>query len=72
MTTDSRNQPTETNRNLPAGTKVVHNDDGEPGWIIDVCTLRRNGIGVFSYLVETAYGKEVWEASELFVPQNEE
>jgi len=60
---------TKTNRRLTPGTLVVSYADGEPGQIVRVCTLRRNGIDAWSYLVQTATGREVWDASALFVPQ---
>lgn len=63
------NRTTNNNRRLPKDTLVVNTDDGESGRIIEVCTLRRNGIDAFSYAVQTAYGREVWEVGELFVPQ---
>lgn len=56
-------------RRLTPGTLVVSREDGEPGRIVQVCTFRRNGIDAWSYLVQTAYGEEVWEAGELFVPE---
>ena len=61
-------ETTNNNRRLPKGTLVVHTDDGESGRIIEVCTFRRNGIDAFSYAVQTASGREVWEVGELFVP----
>ncbi len=57
--------------NLTPGTLVVSMADGEPGRIERVCTYRRNGRDAFSYLVQTAQGREIWEAGELFVPANE-
>ncbi|MCI0364932.1 MAG: hypothetical protein L0219_13725 [Phycisphaerales bacterium] len=65
----NRTETTNTNRRLPKGTLVVNSDDGESGRIIEVCTFRRNGIDAFSYVVQTAYGREVWEVGELFVPE---
>ena len=65
MTTTTKN----ANRRLTPGTKVVHTEDGEPGTIEQVCTLRRNGLDAYSYAVQTADGREVWYASELFVPE---
>jgi len=46
---------------------VVSNEDGEPGHVAGVCTYRRGG-GAWSYVVETKYGREVWDAGGLFVP----
>ena len=60
------------NRRLRPGTQVVSKADGEPGRIERVCTHRRNGIDAWSYLVQTAEGREVWEAGELFVPAAEQ
>lgn len=57
-----------TNRRLTPGTLVVSREDGEPGRIVRVCTFRRNGLDARSYLVDTAYGREIWEVGELFVP----
>ena len=53
------------NRNLKPGTKVVSNQDAEPGTIVGVCTFRRNGTDAWSYLVDTAYGREVWEVGQI-------
>ncbi len=58
-----------TNRRLTPGTQVVSKTDGEPGRVIRVSTYRRNGIDAWSYLVETAYGQEIWDAGDLFVPE---
>jgi hypothetical protein len=60
--------PNAKNRGLPGGTRVVSKLDGEAGRIERVCTYRRNGSGAWSYLVQTAGGREIWEAGELFVP----
>jgi hypothetical protein len=68
MTDSTTNQTENNNRHLPKGTLVVNTDDGESGRIIEVCTFRRNGIDAFSYAVQTADGREVWEVGELFVP----
>ena len=64
MTTNAENN----NRRLKNGMQVVSKNDGEPGTVLRVCTCRRNGIDAWSYLVETAYGREIWEVGELFVP----
>ena len=56
------------NRRLTRGTQVVSTTDGEAGRIQRVCTFRRNGMDAWSYVVQTAYGREIWEAGELFVP----
>ena len=63
---DATNDP----RRLPAGTLVVSHEDGEPGHIVGVSTFRRNGENAWSYVVDTQYGREVWEVGELFVPAN--
>ena len=62
------NATTKTNRHLTPGTLVVSRADGQPGQIVRVCTFRRNGIDAWSYLVQTATGREIWEVGELFVP----
>ena len=59
---------TNANRRLQPGTKVVSTTEGESGMVVRVSTYRRNGIDAWSYLVDTADGREVWDASELFVP----
>jgi len=71
MTTTKATKTTKNpNRYLEPGTLVVNREDAEPGQIISICTLRRGGnSGAFSYLVETAYGREVWEVGTLFVPE---
>ena len=63
---------TKANQRLKPGTMVVAKKDGEPGTVARVCTYRRNGIGAWSYLVDTKDGREIWEAGELFVPANEQ
>lgn len=55
------------NQKLEVGTKVICTNDGEPGRIVRVSTFRRNGINAWSYVVNTAYGNEIWEAGEIFV-----
>jgi hypothetical protein len=60
------------NRRLQPGTKVVCTADGEPGTVVRVSTYRRNAIDAWTYLVDTADGREVWDASELFVPATEQ
>jgi len=64
-------ETTRTNRRLKAGTMVVSSEDGEPGHIVRVCTHRRSGVDAWSYVVETKYGREVWEVGELFVPDQQ-
>jgi hypothetical protein len=61
-------ETTRANRRLAAGTTVVSTEDGEQGCIVRVCTHRRNGVDAWSYVVETQYGREIWEVGELFVP----
>jgi hypothetical protein len=63
---------THANRRLKPGTRVVSQVDGEPGRVVRVCTYRRNGIDAWSYLVDTADGREIWETGELFVPAPEQ
>jgi len=58
------------NRSLTPGTLVVSTFDGEPDRIARVCTYRRNGIDAWSYAVDTQDGREVWDAGEIFVPEN--
>jgi len=60
------------NRRLKRGTTVVSTEDGVHGRIARVCTFRRNGVDAWSYVVETQYGREIWDAGELCVlaPQN--
>jgi hypothetical protein len=67
MATTTKN----ANRRLQPGTTVVSKTDGEPGRVVRVSTYRRNGIDAWSYLVETAYGQEIWDASDLFVPEKD-
>ena len=61
-------ETTRANRRLRPGTAVVSNEDAEPGRIVRVCTYRRNGVDAWCYVVETAHGREVWDAGTLFVP----
>lgn len=71
MTTNHNHQ--NQKRNYQPGTKVISNQDVEPGTIVGVCTYRRNGVDAWSYLVDTAYGREVWETSEFFLqPANDQ
>ena len=58
-------------RRLQPGTQVVSKTDGEPGRVVRVATHRRNGIDAWSYLIETAYGQETWDAGELFIPEQD-
>ena len=58
-------------RRLTPGTQVVSKTDGEPGRVVRVSTYRRNGIDAWSYLVATAYGQEIWDAGDLFVPEKD-
>jgi hypothetical protein len=50
---------------------VIAVADGEPGRIIEVCTFRRNG-QAYSYVVETATGREIWQADEVVLPAADE
>ena len=65
--TNTPKTPKNPNRHLKPGMRVVNIEDGEPGRIVRVCSYRRNGEDAYSYLVETAYGREVWEVGELSV-----
>jgi hypothetical protein len=56
---------TNAKKYLKPGTKVVSNQDAEPGTIVRVCTYRRNGSAAWSYLVDTAYGREIWEVGHI-------
>ena len=67
MATTTKN----ANRRLTPGTQVVSKTDGEPGRIERVSTYRRNGIDAWSYEVATAYGREIWDAGDLFVPEKD-
>ena len=58
-------------RRLTPGTQVVSKTDGEPGRVVRVSTYRHNGIDAWSYLIDTAYGHEIWDASDLFVPEKD-
>lgn len=62
-TTRPRDLPT-----LPAGTLVVSTLDGEPGRIVQPSTYSRNGKYVWSYVVLTSDGREVWDVADLFLP----
>lgn len=53
-----------TYRHLEPSTQVFSREDGEAGRIVRVSTYRRNGIGAWSYLVDTAHGREIWDASD--------
>jgi len=66
--TTNATHTTKTNRRLAPGTQVVSREDGEAGRIARVSTFRRNGIDAWSYLVDTAYGREIWDAGDLFLP----
>lgn len=70
MTTTTTNPAPLNLRRLTRGTLVVNADDAESGRIIDVSTYRRNGVDAFSYRVETASGREIWEVGQLFVPES--
>ena len=50
---------------------MVSKTDGEPGRVVRVSTYRRNGIDAWSYLIDTAYGHEIWDAGDLFVPEKD-
>jgi len=59
---------TNANKRLKPGTMVVAKSDGESGTVARVCTYRRNGIDAWSYLVDTATGREIWHRADLFLP----
>ncbi|MCS6954612.1 MAG: hypothetical protein NZM33_17375 [Bryobacteraceae bacterium] len=61
---------THATRRLQPGTLVI-TADGEPGRIREVCTFRRNG-DAYSYVVETAYGREIWHADEVVLPARDD
>lgn len=63
-----KTKTTNANRSLKPQTQVVSKIDGEPGKVVRVCTYRRNGYHAWSYLVDTASGREIWDAGDLFVP----
>jgi len=65
------NNATRANRRLKTGTAVVSKVDGEPGRIVRVSTARRNGVDAWSYVVETQHGREIWDASDIFLPTND-
>lgn len=56
-----------TGQNLKPGTRVISTLDGEPGTVVRVSTYRRNGQRAWSYIVDTAYGREVWQAGDVIV-----
>ena len=59
-------------RRMRPGTAVVSTADGESGTVVRICTYRRNGIDAWSYLVDTAYGREIWHRGELFAPASDQ
>ena len=63
MTTNKK-----TNRHLTPGTRVVNCEDAEPGQVICTLDIDRRGQAC-SYIIQTAYGREVWAASAMFVPE---
>lgn len=56
-----------TNNHLPAGTKVLNTDDGEPGTILNGFTWIPQTGEWTEYEVETAYGIERWERRKFIV-----
>lgn len=66
------NNTTTTNANHKPGTKVVSKIDGEPGTVVGICTYCRNGFQAWSYLVDTASGREIWHRGDLFLPAQEQ
>ena len=55
-------------KRLAPGTRVVSTQDGEGGTIERIATFARNGIHAWSYVVQTAYGREIWYRGDLLVP----
>lgn len=53
---------------LPNGKMVVSKLDGEPGSIIQVCSMNRSRTRPTAYVVETVEGREIWDAADTFVP----
>lgn len=58
-----------TTVNLTVGTKVVSMLDGELATIIRPSSHNRNQNKAISYLVNTQFGREIWDASDLFIPE---
>jgi hypothetical protein len=52
------------NKHLPAGTKVLNTEDGEPGTILNEFTWNPQTGEWTEYEVETAYGIERWQRSQ--------
>ena len=50
------------------GTVVVSMLDGEDGTILQAASYNRNRTKVWSYTVQTQYGREVWDTCDLFIP----
>jgi len=48
---------------IPAGTRVLNTNDGEPGWIMNGFTRDETGKWI-EYEVETAYGIERWQRGD--------
>lgn len=65
------NEKTMDLRNLPAGTLVVSTLDGEPGRVVEVCTQNRSHTKATSYVVLTNDGREIWDVSDMFLPNND-
>lgn len=59
---------TTNTRCFAPGTLVIAVTDGEPGRILEVCTFRRNGQDAYSYVVQTAAGREIWHADDVVLP----
>ena len=55
---------TTTTNHLPAGTKVLNTNDGEPGTVLNGYATGPDGEWT-EHEVETAHGIEIWKAGEL-------
>lgn len=62
---------TDANRTLKPGTLVVSTLDGEPGRIVEPATFNRSRTKATSYVVLTNVGGEIWDASDMFLPDND-
>lgn len=50
---------------LPRGAGVILIDDGEAGRIVERCAVSRTDLRPSSYVVETAYGCELWSVEDM-------
>lgn len=60
MTTTTNN----ANKTLGTGTLVINAEDGESGRVCRINQFRRSGLRAWTYLVRTAQGFEIWDASQ--------